>query len=103
MTNEIKNFYWNANAENCINILNYELQGDAIAENNSWHNDASPSAIVTKVGSSDELLCTIFFPSSYNPNDMESMYVLFDAEDNHLMTFSHIYDVITYFQGTLLI
>lgn len=101
MTNEIKNFFWNANAENCINILNYELQGDAIAENNSWHNDASPSAIVTNTDNQD--VFTIFFPSSYDLRDIESMYVIFDSEDNHLMSFSHISDVITYFQGTLLI
>jgi hypothetical protein len=99
MTNEINHFFWNANANNCLAILGYELQGSAEVECNRWYNDAAPSAIV----SNGEESYTIFFPSTYKRNEQESKFVIFDSEDNFLVCFEHIEEVVTYFQATILI
>jgi len=71
MTNQILDFYWNANKDNCINVLNYELQGSASAEDNTWHNNACPSASVTMTESED--VYEVFFPSCAYDKDMTSL------------------------------
>ena len=61
MTHDIKSFYWSANAENCIAILNYEFQGVTEIHDDSYFNDESPSCTFS-IG---EVQYKVFFPSSY--------------------------------------
>lgn len=99
MTNEIKSFYWNANAQNCIAILNYEFQNVAKVENDSYGNDESPSASFTING----VIYKLFFPSDYQGD--YSQFLLLDEtnyDDNFEMKvlgqFVSIADVLTYFK-----
>lgn len=94
MTNEISTFFWNANANNCIAILNYELQGVTEVVNDSYGNDASPSCAFNIDGIDYKL----FFPSDYQGD--YSHYALFDSTDYmneiFLGEFITIADVINY-------
>ena len=61
MTHDIKKFYWSANAENCIAILNYEFQGVTEIHDDTYLNDESPSCTFS-IG---EVQYKVFFPSNY--------------------------------------
>ena len=100
MTNEVKSFYWNANAQNCIAILNYEFQEVTKVSNDSYGNDESPSASFTI----DEVIYKLFFPSDYQGD--YSVFLLLDEtnyDDNFefkvLGQFVTIADVLTYFKN----
>ncbi|NBX22328.1 MAG: hypothetical protein EBR58_13580 [Betaproteobacteria bacterium] len=97
MTHEIKSFFWGANADNCIAILNYEFQGVTEVSNDSFQNDESPSASFTI----NEKVYKLFFPSDYQGD--YSQYVLFDSTDYMdeilLGEFVTIADVIAYFKS----
>lgn len=101
MTNTISTFYWNANKDNCIAVLNYELQGSASAEDNTWHNDACPSATLTLTDTQE--LFFVFFPSDYDDKSGESLnqFHIFNSEDEHLASYLTIGEVITFFQSVI--
>lgn len=100
MTQEISSFYWNANTQNCIAILNYEFQGVTKVENDSYGNDESPSASF----SINLVNYKLFFPSDYKGD--YSQFMLLD-ETNYdenfefklLGQFPTISDVLTYFKN----
>jgi hypothetical protein len=92
MTNEISTFFWTANKDNCIAILNYEL--NAIVTDNSWHNDACPSATITM---EDGRVFSIFMPSTYYDQDgMCDIFSLFDSEDEFIFSTPNIKSIINY-------
>lgn len=97
MTNAISNFFWTANADNCIAILNYEFQGVTEVVNDSYRNDASPSCTFTIDGIDYKL----FFPSDYKGD--YSQFVLFDSTDytdeKELGLFTTIAEVIEFFKS----
>jgi hypothetical protein len=104
MTNQISNFYWNANKDNCIAVLNYELQGSAIAKDNTWHNDACPSASVSMIDSSD--VYEVFFPSCAFDKDMTSLdkfhiFSFADGEEEPIGSCDTLGEVITFFQSVI--
>jgi len=96
MTNEISTFFWNANADNCIAILNYEFQSVTKVTNDSYGNDESPSCTFNINGIDYKL----FFPSDYKGD--YSHYALFDCTDYvneiHLGEFVTIANVLDYFK-----
>jgi len=96
MTNEISTFFWNANADNCIAILNYEFQSVTKVTNDSYGNDESPSCTFNINGIDYKL----FFPSDYKGD--YSQYALFDSTDYvneiHLGEFVTIANVLDYFK-----
>ena len=96
MTTDISNFFWNANANNCIAILNYEFQSVTEVVNDSYGNDASPSCAFSINGIDYKL----FFPSDYQGD--YSQYALFDSTDYMneipLGEFITIADVLNYFK-----
>jgi len=75
MNTQISNFFWSANADNCIAILNYEFQSVCEVVNDSYHNDASPSCTFTI----DGITYKLFFPSDYQGD--YAQFVLFDSTD----------------------
>lgn len=92
MTNQINNFYWNANKDNCIAILNYEL--NAITKDNSWYNDACPSATITM---DDSCVFNLFMPSTYYDQDgMCDIFSLFDSQDEFIFSSPNINAIIRY-------
>jgi hypothetical protein len=104
MNTQISDFYWNANKDNCIAVINYYLQGSAIAEDNSWHNNACPSAIVTIADSSD--VYEVFFPTS--PMDMDMcgydkfhLFISNDGEEEPIATYDTIGELITFFKSVI--
>jgi hypothetical protein len=104
MTNQISNFYWNANKDNCIAVLNYELQGSAIAEDNTWHNNACPSASVSMIDSSD--VYEVFFPCCAFDKDMTSLdkfhvFSIIDEEEEPIASYDTLGEVITFFQSVI--
>lgn len=108
MTNQINDFYWNANKDNCINVLNYELQGSAIAKDNTWHNDACPSAFVVMTDSDDAY--EVFFPCCAYDKDMTSLdqFHVFNLhgndgiyEDEPIGSFATLGEVITFFKSKI--
>jgi hypothetical protein len=100
MTYEIKAFYWNRNAENCIAILNYEFQGVTEVHDDTFFNDESPSCTFTIDGVNYKL----FFPSDYQ-GDYSQFQLLdetrYDAtfEIKLISHFPTINDVLTYFKN----
>jgi hypothetical protein len=96
MTNEISTFFWNANADNCIAILNYEFQSVTKVTNDSYGNDESPSCSFNING----IVYKLFFPSDYKGD--YSQYALFDSTDYvneiHLGEFVTIANVLDYFK-----
>ena len=104
MTNQINEFYWNANKDNCINVLNYELQGSASAEDNTWHNNACPSASVTMTESED--VFEVLFPCCAYDKDMTSLdqfhvFICNDGEEEPIGSYATIGEVITFFQSVI--
>lgn len=104
MTNQINEFYWNANKDNCINVLNYELQGSAIAKDNTWHNDACPSASVCMTDSED--IYEVFFPSCAYDKDMTSLdqfhvFMFNGDEEEPIGSYATIGEVITFLQSVI--
>jgi hypothetical protein len=104
MNNQIAEFYWNANKDNCIAILNYELKGSANAEDNSWHNNAQPSASVIITDTSDAY--EVFFPSCPFDRDMAShdkyhVFSIIDEEEEHVASYDSFGEVITFFQSVI--
>ena len=100
MTNEIKSFFWNDNADNCIAILNYEFQGVCDVVNDSYGNDESPSCCFDIDGKHYKL----FFPSDYKA--YYSQFLLLDETDYDinfelkiLVQSTTIADVIDYFRN----
>jgi hypothetical protein len=75
MTYDIKHFYWDINADNCIAILNYEFQGVCEVVNDSYKNDESPSCTFTI----NDVQYKLFFPSDYKGD--YSNFALFDSTD----------------------
>lgn len=104
MTNQINDFYWNANKSNCINVLNYELQGSAIAKDNTWHNDACPSAFVVMTDSDD--VFEVFFPCCAYDKDMTSLdqfhvFICNDGEEEPIGSYATLGEVITFFKSII--
>jgi len=104
MNNQIAEFYWNANKHNCIAVLNYELQGSAIAEDNTWHNNACPSASVTITDSQDAY--EVFFPCCPYDRDMSSLdkfhiFSIIDEEEEPIASYDTIGEVIMFFQSVI--
>jgi len=104
MTNQISNFYWNANKDNCIAVLNYELQGSVIAKDNTWHNDACPSASVSMIDSSD--VYEVFFPCCAIDKDMTSLdkfhiFSFADGEEEPIGSCDTLGELITFFQSII--
>jgi hypothetical protein len=100
MTNEIKKFYWNQNFQNCLAILNYELQGVCEVVDDSYGNDESPSCTFTIDGVQYKLFCPSDYKGEY------SNFLLLD-ETNYDVDFEikvidqyvTICDVIDYFKN----
>lgn len=96
MTTNISKFFWNANADNCIAILNYEFQSVTKVVNDSYGNDESPSCAFSINGIDYKL----FFPSDYQGD--YSQYALFDSTDYtdeiHIGEYITINDVLNYFR-----
>lgn len=97
MTNEMISFYWNANAENCIAILNYEFQGVCEVVNDSYSNDESPSCAFQI----DGITYKLFFPSNYK-GDYCKFLLLEEIEDpfeiRMIDEYTTIAEVIEYFK-----
>lgn len=99
MTQDIKKFYWNANAQNCISILNYEFQGVCVVEDDSYGNDESPSCLFTI----DGVIYKLFFPSDYKGDYSEFVLLDYTNYDENLGmdllgTFPTIEEVLNYFK-----
>jgi hypothetical protein len=100
MTNDIKSFYWNANAENCIGILNYEFQGVTEVVNDSYGNDESPSCFFDI----DGVHYKLFFPSDYKGDYAQFLLIdqtLYDKSLEMIVVgeFLTINDVLNYFKN----
>ena len=100
MTHDIKSFYWNANAENCISILNYEFQGVTEVHDDSFFNDESPSCTFEI----DGVNYKVFFPSDYKGDYCEFMlldYTNYDANFrvDILGNFPTISELLNYFKN----
>ena len=100
MTYDIKKFYWNANAENCISILNYEFQGVTEVHDDSYLNDESPSCTFEI----DGIIYKVFFPSDYKGDYCEFLlldYTNYDANFrvDILGKFPTISELLTYFKN----
>ena len=99
MTNEIKTFFWDANAEHCINILNYEFQGVCEVVDDSYGNDESASCRFDI----DRVIYKLYFPSDYKGD--YSKFMLLDETDYEadfevklLGIYTTIEEVINYFK-----
>jgi hypothetical protein len=97
MNTQISTFFWNANADNCIAILNYEFQSVCEVVNDSYGNDESPSCTFTI----DGITYKLFFPSDYRGD--YSNFALFNSTDytdeQHIGEYTTIGDVLDYFKS----
>lgn len=97
MTYEIKKFYWHSNAQNCIDILNYEFQGVTEIHDDTYLNDESPSCSFEI----EEVKYKLFFPSNYQGD--YSHFILFNSadctDDEYILHFVTISDVLAYFKN----
>lgn len=100
MRKDIKSFYWKANAQNCIAILNYEFQGVCEVVDDSYGNDESPSCTFS-IG---DVQYKLFFPSNYQGDYSQFLlldYTNYDANFrvDILGEFPTISELLTYFKN----
>jgi hypothetical protein len=100
MTNDIKKFYWNQNFQNCIAILNYELQGVCEVVDDSYGNDESPSCTFSIEDVQYKLFCPSDYKGEYS-NFLLLDYTNYDANFrvDILGKFPTISELLTYFKN----